>query len=303
MIAQSSAAVAALQGLDWRIDTALIDFECPLISPVEVPVSMLNAYPSLQYNIKHHSLKCEVEQTDLSRPWPTAIILLLSPSHARSFLPHQINTRTFQWSKLTSSRRWSYTLPSTFDLHQWYPKFSLNYSCQPFYKLQSPNKPKAILTSPINICRSTVIPRRREPGHCGIMYMAEVRHWPGRRLLSSQPSKHKLWKQDYIISRSLATKGHNDGSRCKEVVRSREWFKNKGVKQAAPTLKSLIYTTSTHNVSAPIMDNQDQDQEQAHNYCLSIGINHFIPVWTDLGRRPTRRDGIRREYTTCFERH
>lgn len=128
MIAQSSAAVAALHGLDWRIDTALIDFECPLISPVEVPVSTLNACPSLQSSRQPPGTR--LEQTYLSRPWPTAIILLLSPSHARSFLPHQVKSMHGHSQpshhKLTSSQRWPYTLPSAFDLHQRYPKFSLN---------------------------------------------------------------------------------------------------------------------------------------------------------------------------------
>jgi len=72
-----------------------------------------------------------LEQTYLSRPWPTAIILLLSPSHARSFLPHQIKSihghSQPDHHKLTSSQRWPYALPSAFDLHQRYPKFSLNH--------------------------------------------------------------------------------------------------------------------------------------------------------------------------------
>lgn len=54
---------------DMKIARTLL---CPLISPVEVPVSIINACPNF------------------SLPSPTAIIRLLSPSHSRSFLIHVI---------------------------------------------------------------------------------------------------------------------------------------------------------------------------------------------------------------------
>lgn len=62
-------------------------FECPLISPVDEPVSNMKAWPNLHRTNSPSSLVNQDRgETHLSRPSPTAIIRLLSPSHSRSFL-------------------------------------------------------------------------------------------------------------------------------------------------------------------------------------------------------------------------
>ena len=84
-----------------------------------------------------------------------------------------------------------------------------------------------------------------------------------------------------------------------------EWTqKNRGYRQVNSTYAQISYlhTNHTHTIyQQPTI--QPQDTREAHNNCLSISINHFILVWTDLGRRPARRDGIGGEYTARFERH
>ena len=64
---------------------------CPVISPVEAPVSIKNACPNLSCGYQRLPFlytNCwkRIWTTDLSRPSPTAIIRLLSPSHSRSLL-------------------------------------------------------------------------------------------------------------------------------------------------------------------------------------------------------------------------
>lgn len=51
-IVESSEAVAALNGRCRRIETAFTVFECPMISPVEEPVSNMNAWPNLAYTAR-----------------------------------------------------------------------------------------------------------------------------------------------------------------------------------------------------------------------------------------------------------
>lgn len=48
----SSEAVAALNGRWRRIETAFAVFECPIISPVEEPLSNMKAWPNLAWNAR-----------------------------------------------------------------------------------------------------------------------------------------------------------------------------------------------------------------------------------------------------------
>lgn len=128
--------------------------------------------------------------------------------------------------------------------------------------LPSPRK-KTKLTSPIHICRSTVIPRRRELGHSGIMYMTEVRRRTHRRPLSPPTQIQTVKKKK--------KKKKKSGSELKRIGAI--------VKRTAPTLISLIYTTITHTHTIYQQPTKStQDTKEAHDNCLSISINHFILV-------------------------
>jgi hypothetical protein len=63
--------------------------------------------------------------THRSRPSPTAMILLLSPSQDRSFLWYTLASATRNETILTSFPKWLYTLPSESGLHQQCPISSL----------------------------------------------------------------------------------------------------------------------------------------------------------------------------------
>lgn len=140
----SSPAVAARKGRWFLMATALIALVWPAISPAEEPVSNWNTWPNLRTKVYYTLNQLPKKESYLSRPSPTAMILLLSPSHDKSLLKERKENRWDSKKCLKRQRRrtffrWApWTRTSRSGLFQRYPISLLKYfPCYEYTKKKS----------------------------------------------------------------------------------------------------------------------------------------------------------------------